>query len=272
MEPSGGVVDGLPATTQPTNTRNTRRRAAMSKRHSTPQTSPITILQWNPNSIDVGCASRAALTQYLDVHTPSVVLIQETLLKPKKGFPLVSTFKHKLYRIFHKPCDSNTGARGILTAVLHTIPAVEDTSTTLSICETAHECIDVTITANSKAIRIVNIYKRHTNNEHFEHKTEAELKLNLEQFLEPEIPTFLAGDFNARHPLWGGIHNLNTNPTGEQIATFLDDHGEDYTILNDDSPTFHRPHLQELQSTSIDLKIVSHHLIHKSGWQLTSLL
>ena len=118
----------------------------------------------------------------------------------------------------------------------------------------------------------MNVYKRHTCHKHFANKSDEELKLKLDQFLEPNIPTLLAGDFNARHPLWGGIHNSHSNSTGEQIATFLENNGEEYTILNDDTPTFHRSSENVLLSTAIDLTIVSHHLIHKSGWQLTSLI
>jgi hypothetical protein len=212
----------------------------------------------------------------MDEFHPSVILIQETMLLPKPENALVSSFVHPDYKMFFKTRNKDKGTRGILTAVLKSIPAKENDKTTMSEYKYAHECIDVTITTDSGPLRIINVYSRHTARTPSQIKSflgvrAQDLILKLDQFIQPPLPTFIAGDFNAHHPSWDTDDTI-ANPPGKLIAKFLEANVEEYTLLNDGSPTYCTNTENSAIQTAIDLTIVSHHLMGKCKWELTNLV
>lgn len=219
------------------------------------------IIQWNiqgANNYDSNTNLSTLLT-YMDDHKPAVVMLQETLISAD---PLKGPFKHRMYNIFQTPRTQGK-SRGMLTAVLKTIPCIHNPLFKLN--DNAHDAIDVTITTNNGPLRIINIYRKHG----------VALDLNLvndPSFHNPQFPTLIGGDFNQEHPLWGSSRQSSTSTGVLNTITFLDNSGA-YSVINTGEATHKQIASNNIcVSTCIDVTIASNHIANNTIWELEPLL
>ena len=114
-------------------------------------------------------------------------MLQETLRKSNLAPPRLQG-----YDIYVNHSEEG-GARGQLTAIANDLPSKRLYTTTLGLAE--HEVIEVEVHTAKQVIRIFNLYRGFLADSNFDltplekpHKNEA---------------LILAGDLNAKHPLWG---------------------------------------------------------------------
>ena len=74
-------------------------------------------------------------------------------------------------------------------------------------------------------------------------------------------PTLIMGDFNTHNPLW---YDHRIDQRGEKIQNLIEK--EDLMVLNEDYPTYFRPHDQA--SSTIDLALISNTCSLEFGWSV----
>ncbi len=208
---------------------------------SDPNTSSddLHIIQWNVQGM---CTwkKRTYITAMIKSEDPDLILLQETNL------PDGSNLKIPGYQVFHQP-----GPRGLVTAVKHSIPAIQSTDQIPA--GRNIEILGVKITLEDGPLLVCNIYKNcnRTRNAVLTPKP-------LLQYLQKQR-SILAGDLNAHHPIWGGP-NTRMCEVGEILVGALE--SSSMVLLNTEEPT-------HIEGGSLDLTIVTADLAGQTAWKVS---
>jgi len=73
---------------------------------------------------------------------------------------------------------------------------------------------------------------------------------DVDNLLDTDLPTILAGDWNAKHPLW---NSQRTNAAGLTLLNHMEEN--DYLIVAPDTPT-HHPDQRHHQPDVLDIVIL----------------
>ncbi|GFQ83843.1 RNA-directed DNA polymerase from mobile element jockey [Trichonephila clavata] len=177
--------------------------------------SQLRILQCNINGLCTS-ATRVKLDQLLDLanrHQAHIIAIQETKLKPTYNLKL------REYCILRKD-RLNKGGGGLIFLIRNSnfecveLPPFSDTEL---------EVQAIKIKWNNKCLNIYNAYQPPG-------KRGVSSDTLILMFTDS---SFILGDFNAKHPLWG---SSVANDRGNELSNLLDDHA--FCVLNDGTPTY----------------------------------
>ena len=202
----------------------------------------LKILQWNIRSIR---SNRESLLQIIHQQKIQVAIISETWLHPNEvlNIPNFVSYRH----------DRPDGYGGSLILVRNNIPSTQfHTQQSHPILnDPASSFVATKIHPASSTITIASIYI--PPNSAINDQTFSAL------FDSPHQIDILAGDFNAKSPLWG-------NPCYNSRGALLEDailDSQVYLIINTGENTFIGPY----SSSAIDLSICKHNIAWKCLWQ-----
>ncbi len=147
----------------------------------------ISVFIWNARGIRG--AHKAELEQVLESFLPDVVLIQETKLSARDKTPRFTGYQ--AFREDRAIGQNQKAAGGLLTLVKLKIPSMRtDVAATPDAEKT--ELLSVKVFWKHQPITVVNVYNWPKNHQ-----------FHPRIFNQFGARTFIAGDFNARHPDWG---------------------------------------------------------------------
>ena len=196
-----------------------------------------TIVQWNIRGFR---ANFEELSLLCNKHQPSVVALQETLLKKE------SNVSFKSYHVFNKFSDSGNAVGGAALLVKNGLLFSEVTLNTPLQAVAVRVSLDKTITFCS-------IYLPPSDNILFN-----DLDNLLDQLPTPYV---LIGDFNGHCPLWGSDHYNNRGHTLEKL--FSD---RNLCVLNNGEATYCHPASGSL--SCLDLTVCHPSLVLDFEWDV----
>ena len=181
------------------------------------------ILQWNCVSLNTHGIDLGLL---ISSHSPSVICLQETRLKPN------SQISFQGYTGYFKSNTNGFGGVGILVknTILQSPVPLNSNLQAIAVC----------VTIRGKPYIVSSIYIPPSTN-----PSKIEYENIIRQFDKPYL---LCGDFNAHSPLWG---SLVSNDQGDVIEELLEDN--DLIPLNTTDMTWHKP---RFRPSLLDLSIV----------------
>lgn len=195
----------------------------------------LKILYWNCQGIG---QKRAELLQLVINHKIDILLLNETHLNPKKNFSLPNFTTYRTDRL--NTGISNCGGTAILIRrnIPHnaiTIPTTSIENTTL---HTHFNGID---------LRLGAVYKSPSSVINTE---------DLDNLLNSNGNIILAGDFNAKSPIW---HSSCTNYAGNSLLNHMEHN--DYIIVAPDTPTYF-PDIHYHNPDVLDIALIKSQNIH----------
>ncbi|KAG5880282.1 hypothetical protein JTB14_020028 [Gonioctena quinquepunctata] len=179
----------------------------------------LSMLSWNANGL------REKIIELEDLileRNLDVIFIQETFLKNHPiGIP-----NYRVYR------EDRLGRQGGGVAIMikcniqHEQIAINHDRTSGS------EAVGIKVTTNRGPLRLISIYNPPNN----------ELAIDFLEMIiiETDLPTIVAGDFNAKHTTWSNVSNRNGNKLRRHC-----DHS-DYIIAAPNEPTFYGPYRPDI--------------------------
>ncbi len=192
-------------------------------------------INWNVNSVK---AKLPELQILIAQHSPDVLLLQETKLKPAQAFSL------KNYNIHRKDFDGNFARGGVLIAVHNKI------ITKPLVLQTNLQACAVAVNLPTK-LTLCSIYI------HQDDDLSGMVLHNLVQQLPK--PYLLCGDFNAHNIIWG---SSNTNTRGKNIENFIDQ--QNLILHNTGKPTHFN--VYNGNTSAIDLVLSTNSIAHLVDW------
>lgn len=218
-----------------------------------PSVSPLSICQWNLNSVWVDDFSKISqVIAFLNFHKFDILCLTETFLDSS-----ISNDDARLqiegYDLFRSDHPSNSKRGGVCIYYKDHLSLIRRPELT-----TLDECLICEVRTDSKKVFLCHCYRSPSqDSEHFEffkQKWEESI-LNINRF-SPTVSVFL-GDFNARNSDWW--KDDTTNPQGIDLADLANQHNLSQII---DEPT----HILPNSSSCIDLIFVSSkNFVSKSG-------
>ena len=173
---------------------------------------------------------------------PACVCLQETLIGDKSAYPPSGYFIYT-----HHSTQTERNPRGIAMLVNKKIP---------------HSKIDITSNLEIQAMKI-HLNRTYTIVNAYISPQENVSVQQIDSVLSQLSPPYLiAGDFNARSPIWGDTTENRHGKTIERLLTT-----SDVTILNTGSPTHY--HIQTNSESCIDLTFTSSNCLLDFSWQVT---
>lgn len=193
------------------------------------------ILQWNMRGIN---NKKHELTYLLNRHSPSIIAISETWLKPGFHFRLPG------YACFRD--DGDIGYQGSALFIKHPSRA-----SLISLPPHNHNFNIIAVRAYN--ISLVSLYIPHPHVSYI-----PEIKSILASL---QLPFVILGDFNCHHPVWGStrVDNFAT-----RILDLLD--SLNICILNDGSPT--RRTAPDQNRSAVDLSLCSSSIASELNWNI----
>lgn len=198
----------------------------------------IKICQWNSRSLE---KNRASLRNYLNENCVDVVVLSETWQKDKRPIKIPGFNSIYLNRF------DGYGGVAIFVSVNYTFEQVTFNFPFqhIEICGVKLLEPDVTI---------VSIYKPPDKS-----ATRTEWSSILSSF---RSRTFIGGDFNAHHQLWGRVKN---DRQGNLLAEAIEQ--ENIIVLNDGSPT--RISKPKQPPSAVDVSLVTPDLVSVTSWNVS---
>jgi len=198
----------------------------------------MTIIQWNIRGYR---ANYGELINLLRTYTPQCVCLQETLLGDRVPRP-----PQRYYLRCCSPSADPTPGTGLAILV-----------------HRSQSCIDVPLrtplqalacrVGTGRMVTICNIYIS---------PNEVIRNHDLEQLIQQLPPPYLLlGDFNAKHPLWGG---LTDNLSGRSVDQFITNN--DVVLMNSGANTHY--HVQTNSHSAIDLSLCSPGIAADYQWKV----
>lgn len=197
------------------------------------------ILQWNCRGYR---RNYNDLSTLIANHQPACICLQESLLgdthpRPPKQYTIES----------HNPANLHHPGNGLVT-LIHRDYAINRLN-----LNTPLQALTTRIQFKHQLITVCNLYI---------HPNEALSQADLQNLINQLPPPFLVlGDFNAKHPAWGGD---NTNQHGRIVEQIL--MTANTCILNTGANTHF--HVQTGTSSAIDLSLCSPTLVDEFSWEV----
>jgi exonuclease III len=195
--------------------------------------SVLKVTQWNCR----GIKGKLSSLQLVDSNT-DILYLQETLLHVEHEFRLTG------FRIISKDI-LHPGSRGIAILIRDNI-----FFSNVDISEFSHSSVEImgiSVEVCKQVTLIVNLY-RHPRQ--YTPQCFFDKLLNIHSSDNRFNHVIIVGDFNYHHHYWG---NDSDDSTGNKLAKALD--FLNWTILNDDKPTFITP--PEISKSIIDLTLAT---------------
>lgn len=170
----------------------------------------LKIIHINVNSI-IRLSRRHELCNFLNIHKPDFVLLNETKLNPK----------HKLvfqnYEMIRKDRLNSTRGGGVAILVRRGIKYKEHKNKLINSFKCLETCVINIPLPSNKSLFIISAYYPSGNNDQLFKSEIHELfsSLNLQ---DPDIFYILAGDLNSKHSNWG---NVNVNTKGNILKEWI---------------------------------------------------
>jgi len=198
----------------------------------------MSILQWNIRGYR---ANYGELINILRTYTPQCVCLQETLLGDRVPRPP----QHYHIRCCSPSADPIPGTGLVI------------------LTHKSQSCIDVPLrtplqalacrVGSGRMVTVCNVYIS---------PNEVIQSHVLEQLIQQLPPPYLLlGDFNAKHPLWGG---LTENPSGRSVDQFITNN--DVVVMNSGESTHY--HVQTNAHSAIDLSLCSPGIAADYQWSV----
>ncbi|KAJ8973460.1 hypothetical protein NQ317_013454 [Molorchus minor] len=199
---------------------------------------PLTVMQWNIRSFN---CNRVNLINFIHIHKPDVILLNETWLK--------ENYRADIRYYTNYRVDRSDGKGGVATYIKKSIKH-EQIKTTVDLNNTKIQSICIKI----GTLNILNVY------------SEPKNKISQKAF-DDFIATLsgqimIMGDLNAHHPTWG---SADTNHNGKTIMEII--HQNNLAIRNDGSST--RLVGPGEKPSPVDITIISKQLTYGSQWHVT---
>lgn len=201
---------------------------------------PLTILNWNANSI-APPSKRLELIQLLDDKAIDVACLTETHLNPQKNLHIPNFVTHRK--------DRPTAGGGVAILVRKTLRHKAISSNIQP-----HETIGIELQLPGGPLRIFTCYS----------SPNCKNTTNLHTLLDSSTPTVVAGDFNAKHTAWGCKF---TNPKGKSLLRSSIRHN--FTIESPHTPT-HLPGANR-QPDILDIFLTKNVPLSKDPWSISAL-
>ncbi|CAI6348942.1 unnamed protein product [Macrosiphum euphorbiae] len=173
----------------------------------------LKILYWNYQGLG---NKKSELLNFIRQHKIHIILLSETYLKRTASFKLPNYHIYRNYR--PTPSGQTRSARGTAILVANKLVHYEVPIQTNSLKNTT-----IHIQINNRETRLSAIYKRPIN---------ALMPSDVDNLLDTDLPTILAGDMNAKHPFW---NSRRTNAAGLILINHMEEN--DYLIVAPDTPT-----------------------------------
>lgn len=142
----------------------------------------LKILYWNCQGLD---NKKSELLHFVRQHKTYIILLSETHLKPSMSFKLPNYHIYRNDRPTPPGQSRSAGGTAILVAnklIHYEVPPIQTNSL---------ENTTIHIQLNNRETRISAIYKRPIN---------PLMPSDVDNLLDTDLPTILAGDWNAKHP------------------------------------------------------------------------
>jgi len=190
----------------------------------------LKILCWNCQGLG---NKKSELLHFIRQHKIHIILLNETHLNPSASFklPNYDTYRNDRTTLLGLRCAGGTAILVANRLVHYEVP----------IQTNSLENTTIHIQINNRGTRLSAIYKRPIN---------SLMPLDIDNLLDFDHPTILAGDMNAKHPFW---NSRRTNATGLTLLNHMEENN--YFIFTPDTPT-HNPDQRYHQPDVLDIAIL----------------
>ncbi|GFW03458.1 probable RNA-directed DNA polymerase from transposon BS [Trichonephila clavipes] len=190
----------------------------------------LSLCSWNANGIK---RKFFEFKLFIEKHSPDIILLQETHLRPSQRFNICNYNCYRNDRITDGPASGGT-----LSLVKSTIPHFQPHSTPLQHIEAS------TVTLNPPNINPITITSLYIP----PHSDKFLFTLDIENILQINSNCVIFGDFNATHNAWNSSHN---STRGTQLKNFADTLNLNIAFPN--MPTRYGPH----SSNTLDIALIN---------------
>ena len=193
-------------------------------------------MHWNAQGLNAH-DKQSTLTDAILSDNLDVIMIQDSRLKSKDDVhpPIKVPECHTYFKPLSATCH------GLLTIVNNRLPSAIHPAPVLG---NGTEALSVKVWLQGKPVIMHNIYR-------------VKDSFNLTSILSGNTPSFIAGDFNAHHTLWG----KKTDRAGRDLLAQIEDN-QQYVIKNEmQTPTTQ-------YNTTIDLTIMHTSIAATCSWSI----